>query len=186
MNSRGYKKFIDKKTLIIGPLRAGKTRLLSSILFEFIEAGLEKDIIILDFSPDEIEGLGGPLSRYIDVSRMIYLAPDNVWPPRLMGKTEEEVDKLAEENRRVLEKFVDMAIKIDKQILFINDVTLYLHRGSLSRILRLFDSKRTVIATAYYGDEFDDKGSGINVREKVAVRALMIKADNVIRLGSVR
>lgn len=183
MSDKDYLEYINKKTLIIGPLKSGKTKLLSKILMSFIKAGLSDDIIVLDFSPRQIGDVGGLVSNYINVENILYFAPENIRAPRFQGKSASDVIKLAEENREVLEGYIDIAIKEDKKALFINDITLYLHRGDIDKIIKLLNSKRTAVVTAYYGENFDDKGSGINIREREAVKILMKKVDKVIKLG---
>ncbi len=183
MSSIEYEKLIGKKTLIVGPLGSGKTKLLANILEKFHEMKLERDIVVLDFAPRRVDSIGGKLSEYIDVDRFTYLSPKAVRMPRYEGKGSIDVIFLAEENRVVMEFLLKEAMKLEKRILVINDVTLYLHLGNLQRLIELILSRDTVVITAYYGQEFDDKSSGINIRERSCVEELMRFFDYVIRLG---
>lgn len=183
MNRLSIDELLGKKTIIIGPLQSGKTRLLAKIIKLFMEHGFKNEMVILDFAPQGIEGIGGRITNYIQLNNVLYLAPEYVRAPRYEGKTKEDVIKLAVENERLLEDYIVKASKSGKNILAINDVTLYLHAGNVQNIINLIKSMDTVFITAYYGDEFDDKGSGINEREKFAVNKLIEYMDNVISLG---
>ena len=172
---------LGKKTIIIGPLNSGKTLLLAEIVKKLTQKGLKDEILILDFAPPRMGKIGGKLSDYIILNKLLYFYPEKVYAPRYEGKSREEVIKLAEENRRLLERYLDNAAKINRKILIINDITLYLHRGKLEKVLKLMKSKETVIITAYCGDEFNDKGSNINLREKAMVGELMEYVDIIIK-----
>jgi len=180
MNS---KNLIGRKILIVGPVKSGKTKLLSKIIKDFLKLGLKNDIIILDFSPSKLPGIGGPLNQYLHIGDINYIHPNGIKAPRLEGKDSNEVIGFAEYNYRLLDKYVDIALDSKHRIVIINDITIYLHRGNLEKVIKLIKKSDTFVATAYYGNDFDDKGSKLNKLEKMVVEKLMNIVDEVIRLG---
>jgi len=180
MNS---KDLMGRKTLIVGPVKSGKTKLLSKIIKDLLKLGLKNDIIVLDFSPSKLPGIGGPLNQYLHINDINYIHPNGIRAPRLEGKDSDEVIRFAENNCRLLDKYIDIALDSKHKIIIINDIIIYLHRGSLEKIVKLIKKSDTFIATAYYGSDFDDKGSKLNKREMMIVEKLMDIVDEVIRLG---
>ena len=64
-----------------------------------------------------------------------------------------------------------------KEILFVNDATLYFHAGDLAKFLKLLDTAQTQVINAYYGNTFLD--SEITQREKRLTEELIKTCDAI-------
>jgi len=67
-----------------------------------------------------------------------------------------------------------------RNILVINDATLYLHAGVLSRFLMLLDTAATQVINAYWGETFQD--SALTQREKRLTLKLKATCDEIVYL----
>ncbi|RLG60136.1 hypothetical protein DRN86_03170, partial [Candidatus Geothermarchaeota archaeon] len=157
---------LNKRTLIIGGLKSGKTRLLAKVIKDLIKLIPKDEITVIDMAPNRIGKIGGKLIDYIDLSGIRYLSPERVYAPRTIGRNSEEVLRYAEENKKVIKTILDNFKHNPSKVLIVNDLTLYLHAGDLADLMECIKLAETFLGTAYYGDEFDDKGSGVNLREK--------------------
>ena len=69
------------------------------------------------------------------------------------------------------------------RILFINDVSLYLQRGSLDRLWETLLKADTVVANGYVGERLkDDLGTGLSRDERRRMDELASRVDVVIRI----
>ena len=164
--------FLGRKTLITGDVNAGKTRYCLDILQAFVKAGLT-DIAVLDFAPATISGVGGKLVLP-ETSGVIYFSAD-ISAPRLTGRNETEIISLAENNASTIDSLLDDYLAAPRDILFINDITLYLHTGSIERIMAEIDNASTAVINAYYGSAFANMP--LSKREKHSVEHLMKSMD---------
>ena len=130
---------------------------------------------MLDLAPDPIEGIGGKLSISTD-SELIYLTAA-IAAPRLTGKDEDHTQRLAEENARRIEALFIRLRTCRKKILFVNDVTLYLHAGDLGRLVGFLESAGTCVLNAYHGKTFSP--SAITCRENELLEKLIGVCDRV-------
>ena len=170
--------FLNKRTLIIGGVNSGKTRYCLRILDEFLEHGY-RDIAVLDFAPNRILGIGGKMELN-DLSEVFYLTSD-ILPPRLLGKNDREILTLAKQNEETINILFDQYKRNSRDILFVNDVTLYLHTGKLRRLLNVLSTAKTQIINAYSGGVFD--GQPLSVREASMLSLLKPLCDVVIDLN---
>ncbi len=170
-----YRMIIGLKWLIVGDVGTGKTRLTADMLRRLIRHGHGPDITVIDMAPDLPGGVGAPITKYVRIrGRVRYLRPERVYAPRLMSASREEVVRLAEENRRLIDPLLDEYLRNPTPILVVNDSTIYLHAGDPGRLERCIKASRTAVVNAYYGKRLeDDQGSGISLREREAVRLLM-------------
>ena len=100
--------------------------------------------------------------------------------PRLMGRDADHTLALAAENARKIEGlFTEFAMQ-PRDILFINDATLYLQAGNFSLFLETLAISPTRIVNAYYGKTFAD--SELTQRERKLSDDLMEVSDEVIRM----
>lgn len=180
-------KFTDllhKKVLIVGEAGSGKTSLLAKILEDAVNLNFSNDITVIEMSPGRIGNIGGRLVDFTEsVSKVKLLMPDIVYAPRLMGKNKDEVLVLAKRNKETIEKLLNDFLMEPSKILFINDLTIYLHAGDTSILERCIDISKTFVGTAYYGRMLDDdKGSGITQREKESLKKIMRKVDTLLVL----
>lgn len=175
--------FLGKKTLIVGEVGSGKTRLLGRFLDYLIGRGHGCDITLIEMAPEHGE-VGFPVEKYsknVYVTR--YLRPLRLYSPRLTGKNAQEVLRYAEENRATLEPLLLKFESEPTDILLINDLTIFLHAGSPERIIKIMNLCKTFAATAYEGRKLeDDKGSGLTLRERLALSILKKHVDQVISL----
>jgi len=178
------KEIVGKKVLIVGEAGSGKTMLLARLLEEAMVLGLSEEVTLIDLAPKKLDGLGGRVTDYLHpVGNVRLLMPKNVHAPRLSGKTKEEVLMLAEKNRETIQPLLEEYINKPTRVLFINDVTIYLHAGDPDLLERCIELSETFVGTAYYGTRLrDDKGSGITVRERALTERIMGKVDRVIFL----
>lgn len=183
MNS--IKEALGRKTLILGAMGSGKTKLTAEILDSLLENAATEEITVIDMSPTTVIGIGGRISFYTSsVFKVKYLAPEVIRAPRIEGKNKDEVLSLAEFNRRSIEPLLQEFIMKPTSILFINDLSIYLHTGDVSKVIKCLELSNTVVANSYYSDfPIDDKGSGISEREKKILEALIPKFDIVLKLS---
>lgn len=185
MKGISYASIKSRKTLIRGEVGKGKTSLLSHLLVEAIEAEKTNSITLIDMAPGERYSggrkVGGKLA--IPASLVVRcIAPERIVAPRLEGTTAEEVVRLAMQNASILEPCLAQYIASPTPVLFVNDLTIYLHCGRIELIREAITLAKTFVGTAYWGDFFDDKGSGINARERLLLGKLIGLFDVVVDL----
>ncbi|MEM3404100.1 MAG: hypothetical protein QXJ17_06175 [Nitrososphaeria archaeon] len=184
MEELSFKHIYGKRTLIIGEVKTGKTKLTAKLLDEAIEMVSPKDITAIDLSPTIIQEVGRTLSKYTNnVSKVRYLFPEVVRAPRLEGKSRDEVLSLAERNRLVIEPILRSYLINPSKVLFINDLSIFLHSGSVETVIECMEKGSTFIANSYYGRSIgSDKGSGINRKERAALKTLFNHINLLIKL----
>ncbi|MCX8189378.1 MAG: hypothetical protein N3F64_06670 [Nitrososphaeria archaeon] len=174
---------LNKKILIIGDVGRGKTRLTAKILDALVSNGLSKHITVIDMAPTA-KNVGARISAYTEnVKNVRYFFSEKIRGPRIEGKNASEVLEIARANKEIVEKFLEEYLDNPTEILIVNDLTLYLHAGDISKILDLMERSKTFVANAYYGNILsDDKNSGLTSKEKLLVQMLSKKFDTVIIL----
>ena len=178
---------LGKRTLILGDINTGKTTLTQRILEAMCGQGLGTKIAIIDMAPEiptdvlvarGLQGVGGKLlpSGENDV---LYIGA-SLKPPRLRSVTEEEAMGIARENVAKIEGLFQDFERGGRDILFMNDISLYLQAGTTEVLLNWFRRAKTVIANGYYGESL---GSGVlSRREKEQMGRLKQYFDEVIEL----
>ncbi len=169
--------FKNRKTIIVGETNTGKTALTGKILEMFL---VERDsnLAIIDMAPERLKGIGGKLPlKTIGCARYY---TDRIVPPRLTGKTDHEVETLAWENAVILERIIENCLINPPEVLFINDVSIYLQAGDLQKLLLLIDTVPTVIMNGYYGLSLG--GGKLGEREHQNMEFLQDACDIVIFL----
>lgn len=148
---------IGRKIIIAGDVNTGKTTLTRKLLDVLCAGGLAGRIAVIDMAPDipaevaaarGLKGVGGKLAPVPE--GVSYLAA-GIRAPRLTSKTEEEALIVAEENRAKAEALFEAYRTCGRDILFINDASIYLQAGQADDLLRLMAPASTVVANAYYG-----------------------------------
>jgi hypothetical protein len=116
-------KYRLRRTLIVGEVRSGKTACTLRV-FRSLRKTCQGPFCVLDLAPEKVNGVGGklPLSEE-EKGGVIYLSPLIV-PPRLKGKSEEEVQRLAGENRERIDQILRTP-KASGVNVFVNDISLY-------------------------------------------------------------
>ncbi|MBN2333942.1 hypothetical protein JXL21_00175 [Candidatus Bathyarchaeota archaeon] len=180
-----YTDLQGKKTLIMGDLGSGKTEYAKRLLDEAIEEA-EELITVIDFAPalrtkDGAE-VGGRL--YDGGSHMVKVLSSKLMKtPRITAKTPEELIKLADYNRNITEALLDQFNGSASSIVFVNDVHLHLHRGTLQTLWDAVREVDTVVLTGYMGSKLNsDLDTGVSRRERLLMVRLGSKVDRVIQL----
>jgi GTPase SAR1 family protein len=177
---------VGLKTLIVGDVGAGKTRLTRRLLDESFEMNLEK-LTVIDMAPEAVNingvSVGGVLlDDYQDDIRL--LRSNDIKTPRLSAKTSEELFMLADHNRREIEGLLDaFDMEQNSGTLFVNDVSIYLQRGDLDRLWSTFSEIKTVVVNGYLGEKLmKDLGTELSLNERRQMEALASRMDLVIKL----
>jgi len=167
--------YIDRKTLILGDVNTGKTTLTRRVLEALCRRGLGGRIAVVDMAPEipkglaegkGIPGVGGKLTPP-GGQGVLYLG-GRLEPPRLGSKNEAEALKKACENRRIIDGlFRELQ---PREILLVNDASIYLQAGSAEDLIPWFERADTVVANGYWGHSV---GEGVlTEREKVGMEKL--------------
>jgi hypothetical protein len=175
----GLSDWLGRRTLILGDVNAGKTRLTADVAARMLRQGHASEMLVLDFAPERRETVGGRLAVPV-VPNLLHLQAAVV-PPRLAGKTPREVLFLARANARAIDPLIDRGLASGRPILIVNDLTLYLHAGDPQRIHALLDRAETAVVNAYRGRALGD--SPLSRKERRRTDALTGRFDRVIRLS---
>ena len=173
-------KHLGLRTLIAGEVHSGKTTYTLAIL-RGIQGKNPSSTAVLDLAPEKTRGVGGkiPLTA-AEKEETLYFSP-LILPPRMMGKSEVEVCRLAEENRERIEPILVQIKNRAPTFLLVNDITLYLQGGKASHLLSYIEGIPTVIMNGYYGRYFGE--SPFSQRERWEMETLMSRCDRVIFLA---
>ncbi len=178
MPEKNIQQYLGRQTLLAGAVNAGKTTRTEAAVQQFLAAGYGARIVILDLAPDPVKGIGGKL--WSDRLTSVEYLTDTIHAPRLMGKDNAHTLALAKENTETIQGLFKQAESTDKDILILNDVTLYLQAGEFELLCKFLDRFSTKFINAYYGTSFDD--SDLSRRERELTEALMKMSDEVIAL----
>ncbi len=178
---------LNRRLLIVGEVNTGKTALTKRILDEMHRRRMDHRLAILDLAPQipprlaaskGLVGLGGLLSPPRPSAALYRRLP--LKPPRLSAKIEAEALAAAEENKKVIDDLFQDLSREGRDILFINDLSLYLQAGRAERLGKWLEPYPSVVANAYYGQRL---GQGVlSERERLETEAAMNFFDRVIRL----
>ena len=170
-------KFLYRRTLIVGEVGSGKTARTLQI-FRDLRKTCEGPFGVLDLAPEKVEGVGGklPLSDE-EKEGVVYLSPLIV-PPRLRGKSEGEVLRLAGENRERIDQILPTPRASGVNVLFINDISLYFHAGHADQLWLQVEGIPILVMNGYYGRYFGD--SSLSRRERSEMESLMTRCDRVL------
>ncbi|RPH51014.1 MAG: hypothetical protein EHM85_08315 [Desulfobacteraceae bacterium] len=182
LNVNDLEQYLNRTTLITGEVNSGKTNRTSGILKIFCDCGYEDRIAILDLAPETNKGVGGKMG--IPSPTLLYYLTDTILAPRLSGKSEEEMQKKASGNAMIIENLFIKLSESKREILFINDATLYFHAGDFNRFVETLKLFQTTVINAYYGDYFAD--SKLTRRERKLTEELMKICDLVIDCNKMR
>lgn len=172
---------LGKKLLVMGDINAGKTTLCRQWLARLCAQGQGGRIVVLDLAPDippalaQARGLAGaggyllppPDSDVLDLRTHLHA-------PRLSSATEAEAEEKAAENARAIEALFDRLPPSGsgRDVLFINDVTLYLQAGFAADLLGNLGKAdfTTLVVNGYWGQRLGD--SALSRREREQTRRL--------------
>lgn len=189
MSEKGsFTDYLGKRTLIIGDVGAGKTKLTVELLEEAVRKSHGKEITIIDMAPATtfVKGrkIGGKLSEHTEATKRVrYMTPKKVETPRLRAESAEELLELVRLNEEIIRPLLMEYIENPSPILFINDISIYLQQGSAEPVLAASKKAETFIANGYYGKYFAfDYKTGVSKVEKELIDILVEEMDIVIRL----
>jgi hypothetical protein len=163
--------YLGSKTLILGDVNTGKTILTRKVLEALCRRDLGGRIAIVDMAPEVPEKLakekglpsvGGKLTPP-EGHDILYLG-GHFEPPRLSSKTEEEAMEKARQNQRISEGFFRKFDGQSRDILFVNDVSIYLQAGTTENLTRWLEQAATVVANGYWGERLG--GGTLTERER--------------------
>ena len=174
--SEHHNDFWGQRTLIIGEVNTGKTRTTLDILTRWIAANPTPSMTVLDLAPEPVRGIGGRLALPPGFTGR-YLFTDIV-PPRLTGRTPEEITRLAAANALAAASLFNQILARPHPILIVNDASLYLQAGDYRRFAEIIHSAATALINAYYGESLGDHP--ISRRERRLTERLMQDCDRVI------
>ena len=174
------KDFDGRRTLILGDVNTGKTRLTQKVLTHWMDQGRSPAIAVLDLAPRTRQGIGGRLGLPDGFAGLYLTAP--VTAPRLTARSEDEADALARANAAAIDPLLSDPRLAACAIVVINDVTLYLQAGRYERLMDVLQPAETALVNAYYGDSFPDYR--LSRRERHLTDRLMDDCDRVIRLSA--
>lgn len=166
--------WLGRRTLILGDVNTGKTTRCRQILAALCQQGLGVRIGVIDMAPHIPEalarqrglvGAGGnlvppPGSGVLDLRA-------HLDAPRLSSRTEDEAQAKAGQNARILDALLAQLPHSGRDILFINDVTLYLQAGKAGDLLQRIGAATlsTLVVNGYSGERLG--GGALTQREKV-------------------
>ena len=178
--------FIGHRTLLYGETDTKKTFYTAKFIQFLIETKNvnPKQISILDFAPKlkVIKNLkiGGKIEEFNKIS----LTCNNITfegeiiPPRLNAQNKAELYENACKNFQKTEKVLKTFNKNPTSILIINDISIYLHIGSVKSLLESINKSDTFFGNTYYGTSIkSDYSTLFNLREKRLVEYLIKKIE---------
>ena len=172
---------LGKRILVIGDVNTGKTTLCKRWLSELCQQGLGTRIALIDMAPTisrelalkrGIVGAGGELRAPAESGVLDLRA--HLEPPRLSSSTESEALEKAERNAQLIEALISRLEPV-RDILFINDVTLFLQARSAASLIEAagFDTRTTLVVNGYSGERL---GGGALTRHETAEMSELEKA----------
>jgi hypothetical protein len=169
--------YLNRKTLILGDINTGKTTLTRAILEALCRRDLGGRTAIVDMAPEISEtlarekglsGVGGKLTPP-EGHGILYLG-GHFAPPRLSSKTEAEATAKAQQNRRTIDELFRKLEEKSRDILLVNDVSIYLQAGTAENLTHRLDRVATLIVNGYRGRRLG--GGELTERERTETEKL--------------
>jgi len=168
--------FKGKKTLIVGDINTGKTAWTVKILQRCLSAGWGLHITVIDLAPDGLGGGGGKMKMPELEGLQYFTGP--IVAPRMTATDAGQAQLLAQANARAIDRLFAQFDAHPSKILFVNDASLYLQAGVMTRFQAVLEKAETVVVNAYFGNSFPD--SALTRREKQMVLKLIQFCDRII------
>ena len=182
---------LGRRILVIGDVNTGKTTLCQRWLNELCQQGLGARTAVIDLAPTisrelalqrGIVGAGGEL--HAPAGSGVLDLRTHLEPPRLSSSTENEALEKAARNAQRIDALLGR-LEPQRDILFINDVTLFLQARSAASLIKSarFDRRTTLVINGYRGERL---GGGALTRHETAEMAelekLFAEQGEVVRL----
>lgn len=148
---------LGRKLLILGDVNAGKTTLARRILDDFRARGLGARIAIVDLAPAippqvaaarGVRGVGGTLEA--DPATGVLVVHPALEAPRLSSSSEAEAQRKAAANKVRIDRAWPV-VAGGRDIVFLNDASIYLQAGSADELIAKLRGAATVVANGYFG-----------------------------------
>ena len=153
---------LGKRRLVVGEVNTGKTTLCNRWLSELCRRGFGTRIALIDMAPtipDKLATQRGVAVRWRGASPAVRLrsarsaSTSRTSSPQF--EYEDEAMKKALHNAQVIHVLISQ-LQPGRDILFINDVTLYLQTRSAEGLITAagFDQKTTLVVNGYQGERW--------------------------------
>jgi len=192
MVSKNNFNFIDcigHHTLLYGETDTGKTYLTAKFI-EFLiysENVNPDDISILDFAPpfNSINNVkfGGKIRDFSKLSLQCKNIPlkGEIIPPRFVASNKKQLYDYLCHNYRITSLCIEIFKENPTSYLIVNDLSIYLHLGNKSSLLKLINSVSTFFGNTYYGTEIkSDFSKLLSLKERKRVEVLINNVENPI------
>jgi len=183
-----FSQTVHKKTLILGDISTGKTRLTVRLLQNALKSSRPEEITVIDMAPEKTfhhgKAIGGKITDMIKLPLAVrVLQPRKVNAPRHAARDRDELLHQVQQNVMSIEESIDQFLSRATPILFINDLSLYFQSGRFEKAFKAMDKADTFVANAYYGTTLEnDLGTGVSAVERKIIENIAGRVDLVIRL----
>jgi hypothetical protein len=177
-----FKKCIGHSTLLYGETNTNKTIQTSRFVQFLMESQKIPpiEITILDFAPNltifKNLKIGGKIRDFYQNStkcRNISFR-GKIIPPRLNSRNKTALYQNAYENYKKTSKLLNLFNENPTSVLIINDISIYLHIGSIALLLTAINKSSTFFGNSYYGSSIKrDFANLFSRREKRRVENLI-------------
>ena len=177
-------------TLIYGETNTGKTLYTAKFVQYLLEnKNFEpKEISILDFAPRltyfKNLKIGGRIQDYYEPSLQCNIINfvGEIIPPRLNARNKSEMFSNICNNFQKIYEIMEKYNSNPTPALIINDISLYLHLGSVKYLINTINKSNTFYGNAYYGSSIMSKFSKLlSIIEKNKVEILIKSVENSFR-----
>lgn len=183
-----FSSLIHRRTMILGDVSTGKTKLTARLLMEALRSENPESITVIDMAPEKRlykgRSIGGKITDTVTLPAEVRLIqPRKINAPRYSARDRDDLFRQVEENRASIEEALELCLAEQTPILFINDLSLYFQSGRFEKALKAMVQAETFVANAYHGEILqDDLGTGISMTERRVVETFAGRADILIHL----
>ncbi|MFX1375389.1 MAG: hypothetical protein ACFFA0_06230 [Promethearchaeota archaeon] len=181
-----FDNLVNHHTLLYGEANTYKTFHTS----EFVKFLLEsknippKEISILDFAPSlmTIKNLkiGGKIKDFYEKSDTCknIIFKGEIIPPRLKSRNKTELYQYARKNFKKTSEILVLFNENPTPVLIINDISIYLHIGSIKLLLNAINKSNTFFGNTYFGSSIKcGYATLFSLRERRKVKSLIKRVE---------